>query len=381
MTAAAPSTALQGAPALPAGQQSPGQATPQTKPGAAGDNPALAPVAASSAAQLLAADAGQADRSFRDETQSNNSLQPWGSRVADSTTAASGPLRSIDAAAGSAIAASATTRLAARAPREAMTVKGGPLSTGPDATVQGPGITPRPALKAGKMALAGDSDDASQSTPLAVSAGAGEQAAPTLAAATFASQALGPDPAAPAADAPGASAPSLLHPLQPAAAGATGHAAANTGDLPNAPRLSPEVGSKEWNQALGQQVVQLGKAGQQVTELQLNPPGLGPLQVTLHLNQHQMQVMFVSAHASVRAAVEAAVPQLRASLADSGISLGQTSVSSESQARSAFANQQNSASRQQAYRSNSLPEPAAVGARTLAGARQGGTGRGVDTYA
>ncbi|MDD5335606.1 MAG: flagellar hook-length control protein FliK [Rhodoferax sp.] len=365
-------------PALPAGQQSPGQVT-QTEPAAASDKPTLAPAVASSAAQRLVADAGLTDWSSRNQAQSTDSLHPAVARPGDSTTAAAAPLPSIDAHAGPAIAAAATTPLAARTPRQAVTVKTGALSAAPDATLPELSSTPQPALKAGKTTLAGD--DASQPTLPAVSAGAGEPAAPPLATGSFASQALGPDPAAPAAEALGTSAPSLLHPQQAASVGTAGHAAANTGEMPNAPRLSPEVGSKEWNQALSQQVLQLGKAGRQVTELQLNPPGLGPMQVTLHLNQHQMQVMFVSAHASVRAAVEAAMPQLRASLADSGISLGQTSVSSESQAHSAFAQQQHGAARQQAYRDNSFPEPAAISTRTLAGARRGGTGRGVDTYA
>lgn len=262
-----------------------------------------------------------------------------------------------------------------------MTVKAELLSASTDNTQPGLANAPAAALKSGPRPLPGSSDETGQSVPPAEPAGSNLPPATALAAGTLANQTPGFDSGTPGADAFGASAPSLLHPLPPAP-GLTGHAAANSSaSLPSTPRLSPEVGSKEWNQALGQQVVQLGKAGQQVTELQLNPPGLGPMQVTLHLNQHQMQVMFVSAHASVRAAVEAAMPQLRASLADSGISLGQTSVSSESQAQGAFAQHQNGASRQQAYRNHSLPEAAAVSARTLAGARRGSDGRGVDTYA
>jgi flagellar hook-length control protein FliK len=95
--------------------------------------------------------------------------------------------------------------------------------------------------------------------------------------------------------------------------------------------LAPEVGTHAWGEALGRQMLHMGKAGEQVAELQLNPPGLGPLKVTLSLNDNQVQAFFVSAHASVRAAVEAALPQLRGSLADNGISLGNTSVDSGSQ--------------------------------------------------
>ena len=50
----------------------------------------------------------------------------------------------------------------------------------------------------------------------------------------------------------------------------------------------------------------------------------------------------VSAHSHVRAALEAALPTLRTQLAESGIQLGQSSISSES-----FAGQQQSSSQQQ----------------------------------
>jgi flagellar hook-length control protein FliK len=97
--------------------------------------------------------------------------------------------------------------------------------------------------------------------------------------------------------------------------------------------LRPEVGSREWDQALGQQLMNmsLGKAGEQTAELQLNPPGLGPLKITLNLSEQQISAVFVSAHASVRATLEAALPHLRSQLAESGISLGQASVDSGQQ--------------------------------------------------
>lgn len=130
------------------------------------------------------------------------------------------------------------------------------------------------------------------------------------------------------------------------------HAVANTGAsnaaLPEAPKLAltPPVGSDDWAPALGKQMVWLGKSGSQTAELHLNPPQLGPLKLTLTLNDNQAQAMFVSAHQSVRSALEAALPQLRNSLAESGINLGNTSVSADTQQQqqqqqSAFAQNQN----------------------------------------
>ncbi len=143
------------------------------------------------------------------------------------------------------------------------------------------------------------------------------------------------------------------------------------------PSLHPEVGSSEWGKALGQQVIQLGKAGHEVAELQLNPAGLGPLKVKLSMNDHQMQAMFVSEHSSVRAAVEAALPQLRLSLADSGISLGNTSVGTGSQQQTAFAHRPNTQPGHRNYRSDKLLDTTA---RASTAQRQS-NGISVDTYA
>ncbi|CAN7589495.1 flagellar hook-length control protein FliK [Polaromonas sp. LjRoot131] len=172
-----------------------------------------------------------------------------------------------------------------------------------------------------------------------------------------------------------------------ASAPAHGHAQAAgqpAAPLPSQAALTPEVGSGEWGQALGRQMLHMGKAGEQVAELQLNPPGLGPLKVTLSLNDNQVQAMFVSAHASVRAAVEAALPQLRSTLADNGISLGDTSVNSGSQQQPAFAQGQDgrpgqSGAQSQRTQPGYLPADAAAPAPTAA-APVHPRGK-VDTYA
>ncbi|MFS2033471.1 flagellar hook-length control protein FliK [Polaromonas sp. CT11-55] len=182
------------------------------------------------------------------------------------------------------------------------------------------------------------SDTGAQQKPASAKAPAATAAKDTAAeTAGSATQALAtstsqPETAAPAAS-PGislsATAPTVhtqAAPANPAAPAAPSQAA-----------LTPEVGSGEWGQALGRQMLHMGKTGEQVAELQLNPPGLGPLKVTLSMNDNHVQALFVSAHSSVRAAIEAALPQLRSTLADSGISLGNTSVDSGGQQQAAFA--------------------------------------------
>ncbi|WP_320741393.1 flagellar hook length control protein FliK [Enterobacter sp. 166D1] len=135
-----------------------------------------------------------------------------------------------------------------------------------------------------------------------------------------------------------------------------------------APVLSQPLGTHEWQQSLSQHITLFTKQGQQTAELRLHPEDLGQVQISLKLDDNQAQLQMVSAHSHVRAALEAALPVLRTSLAENGIQLAQSSVSSES-----FAGQQQSSSQQQHQASRSgntggfneesdelLPVPAAL---------------------
>ncbi|MDD5241200.1 MAG: flagellar hook-length control protein FliK [Sulfuricella sp.] len=94
--------------------------------------------------------------------------------------------------------------------------------------------------------------------------------------------------------------------------------------------VAPRVGSAEWGGAVGEKVLWMANQSHQVAELHLNPPNLGPLEVRLTINNDQASAMFVSSHAAVRESIEAALPRLREMLADNGITLGNTTVGSES---------------------------------------------------
>lgn len=93
--------------------------------------------------------------------------------------------------------------------------------------------------------------------------------------------------------------------------------------------VHPPVGSPDWGQAMNQQVLFAAQGQQQCATLHLNPPQLGPLEVHLQLHDGQIQAQFVSPHAVVRQAVEAALPQLRDLFTGAGLSLMQTSVSTQ----------------------------------------------------
>ncbi|KAF6668705.1 flagellar hook-length control protein FliK [Pantoea sp. EKM101V] len=117
--------------------------------------------------------------------------------------------------------------------------------------------------------------------------------------------------------------------------------ASATSSTPSTPMLNAQLGSDEWQQALSQQIVMFSRNGQQNAELRLHPEDLGAIQISLKLDNDQAQISLVSSHSHVRSALEAAIPQLRSALAESGINLGESQVSSDSSAQSqSFQNQQ-----------------------------------------
>ncbi|MFN3397470.1 MAG: flagellar hook-length control protein FliK [Sulfurimicrobium sp.] len=105
--------------------------------------------------------------------------------------------------------------------------------------------------------------------------------------------------------------------------------AANEVKLPVG-RVDVPVSAAGWGDAVGQKLVWMAGQHQQVAELHLNPPHLGPMEVRLTINNDQVSAIFVSHQPSVREAIEAAMPRLREMFADSGMMLGNAMVSSDS---------------------------------------------------
>lgn len=243
-----------------------------------------------------------------------------------------GPARSREASEPTAPPA-AGDKAALALPAGAMTIPAGATHENPSQTSSGQGQ--RPGDEAREV-LGTDTRD--EQKPVAAKAPATTAAKDAAAEVTgSATQALAPGASQPETGTQAASPGISLSTTAPTAHTHAVPASPAAAAAPSQAVLTPEVGSGEWGQALGRQMLHMGKAGEQVAELQLNPPGLGPLKVTLSMNDNQVQAFFVSAHSSVRAAVEAALPQLRSTLADSGISLGNTSVDSGGQQQPAFA--------------------------------------------
>lgn len=93
-------------------------------------------------------------------------------------------------------------------------------------------------------------------------------------------------------------------------------------------KLTPQVGTQGWDQAVGQKIVWMVAGAQQSATLTLNPPDLGPLQIVLNVSNNQADATFISAQPEVRHALEVALPKLREMMNEAGIQLSDATVSS-----------------------------------------------------
>jgi flagellar hook-length control protein FliK len=94
-------------------------------------------------------------------------------------------------------------------------------------------------------------------------------------------------------------------------------------------RIDTPLATQGWNEAFRQQVVWLVDRQLETAELHVNPPHLGPVEVVLKVADDGARIAFCSPHAAVREAIESSLAELRSSLAERGLSLGQALVSAD----------------------------------------------------
>lgn len=117
----------------------------------------------------------------------------------------------------------------------------------------------------------------------------------------------------------------------------------------SAPQLAmdvqPQLNSAAWSRVVSSRVVWMAREGVQQAELRLNPASLGSVEVRLNINNDQASVTFLAQNAATRDALEQAMPRLRESLAENGLSLTHSEVGhqehSEQQAAEDEKNMQN----------------------------------------
>lgn len=98
----------------------------------------------------------------------------------------------------------------------------------------------------------------------------------------------------------------------------------------HAVRIEAPLGTRQWDGEFASRLAWMAGKNEQRADLVLTPPQLGRIEVSLSVNGEQATAIFTSASATVRDAIENALPRLREVLLESGINLGQTQVGSES---------------------------------------------------
>lgn len=87
---------------------------------------------------------------------------------------------------------------------------------------------------------------------------------------------------------------------------------------------------QNWSTDFGQKIVWLASNDKQSAQLTLNPPQMGPIEISITVDKGNATASFASANSDVREAIETALPRLREMFANAGIQLGQTNVGAES---------------------------------------------------
>ena len=86
------------------------------------------------------------------------------------------------------------------------------------------------------------------------------------------------------------------------------------------------VGTEQWGREVRQKIVWMFGVGQQAATLTLNPPNLGPLHVSVKMQNNIAHATFSSNDPKVRQALAEGLPLLNEMMAQRGLVLGNTTM-------------------------------------------------------
>lgn len=97
--------------------------------------------------------------------------------------------------------------------------------------------------------------------------------------------------------------------------------------------LNAPIGTAPWNDQLGTQLIWMTHHKVDAATLHVSPPGLGPIEARIALHGGAASVWFGASHPDTRAALEQALPRLRAMFAMQGLALTDAGVSRDAPRR------------------------------------------------
>ncbi|NUF27917.1 flagellar hook-length control protein FliK [Gilliamella sp. ESL0254] len=90
--------------------------------------------------------------------------------------------------------------------------------------------------------------------------------------------------------------------------------------------LPTQVNITQWQTSLAEQIIMFNRQSIQTAEIKLHPQELGALHIKLEMNDDKMNLHMMAAHHVVKGMLESALPFLKVSLEDQGITLEQANI-------------------------------------------------------
>ncbi|MBA1146984.1 flagellar hook-length control protein FliK [Ectothiorhodospiraceae bacterium WFHF3C12] len=114
--------------------------------------------------------------------------------------------------------------------------------------------------------------------------------------------------------------------------GAASQPAPEAGQTRAAPTLQINTppGQPGWGQAVGDKMVWMVRQEVQQARIQLNPPGMGPLDISVNIQDDKASVTLTAQHAVTREALQAELPRLRSMMNEQGFDAVDVNVAEDS---------------------------------------------------